>query len=311
MEQDLGYLLQQVLNAVQLSSFYLPLALAFAIMQAVTGRVFLAFGDVAMFASFAAIYVCFDSLLQGGGDVMSALLSLLAAVACGAAIGAAVARIFLGENLLRVPFAYMIASVGLAIALQEAMRIQSRSRDIWIPPLFGGAYVFESAGPYTIRLATMPALAALVSGVAAVCVVLLLRYSVFGLLWRATSQAPRLAALTGINASSVAAVSFALAGALSGVTGWTSAISYGGADYSIGLAVGFKAMFASVIGGFGSLRGAAAGAITLAVLEVTWSAWFSTAYRDVAVFVIIVMVLVLRPEGLLGQARHRESEDHQ
>ncbi len=93
------------------------------------------------------------------------------------------------------------------------------------------------------------------------------------------------------------------------MTGWTSAISYGGADFSIGLMVGFKAMFASVIGGFGSLRGAALGAVALAIMEVSWSAAFSTAYRDVAVFAMIIVILVLKPEGLLGIWQQRESED--
>ncbi|NMD08207.1 MAG: branched-chain amino acid ABC transporter permease [Phyllobacteriaceae bacterium] len=309
MAQNLGYILQQGLNALQLASFYLPLALAFAIMQAITGRVFLAFGDVAMFASFAAVYVCFDSLLQGNGDMSSAVLSLVAAMACGGALGAAVARLFLGEQLLRVPLAYMIASVGLAITLQEAMRLQSQSRDVWVPPLFGGQYVLEFTGPYTVRVATMPALSAVASVLAVTGVAFLLTRTTFGLHWRATSQSARLAALTGVNAARISALSFALAGALSGLTGWTSAISYGGADFSIGLMVGFKAMFASVVGGFGSLRGAILGAVVLAVLEVTWSAWFSTSYRDVAVFAFIIVALVLRPQGLLGQRQERESED--
>lgn len=309
MEHGLGYLLQQILNAAQLASFYLPLALAFAVMQAITGRIFLAFGDVAMFASFAAVYVCFDSLLRGGGDLTSAIFSLVAAMACGAALGAAVARLFLGEKLLRVPLAYMIASIGLAVFLQEGMRLQSQSRDVWVPPLFDGQYLLELSGPYTVKVSVMPATSAVVSLIAVAGVALLLARTKFGLLWRATCQAPKLAALTGVNAAGISATSFALAGGLSGLTGWTSAISYGGADFSVGLMIGFKAMFASVIGGFGSLRGAAAGAVILAVLEVAWSAWFSTAYRDVAVFVIIIAVLVLMPEGLVGQARHRESED--
>lgn len=309
MAHDVGYLLQQMLNALQLASFYLPLALAFAIMQAITGRIFLAFGDIAMFASFAAVYVCFDNLLQGGGDMSSAVLSLLGAIGCGAALGSAVARLFLGERLLRVPLAYMIASVGLSIGLQEGMRLQSQSRDVWVPPLFGGQYLLEIPGAFTVRLSLMTALSVAASLLAVAVVALFLSRSRFGLLWRATSQSPRLAALTGVNAARVSAFSFALAGGLSGITGWTSAISYGGADFSIGLMVGFKAMFASVIGGFGSLRGAAAGAIMLAVLEVAWSAWFSTAYRDVAVFAIIIGVLVLKPEGLLGHVLQRESED--
>jgi branched-chain amino acid transport system permease protein len=98
----------------------------------------------------------------------------------------------------------------------------------------------------------------------------------------------------------VAALSFALAGALTGVTGWTSAIVYGGASFSVGLMLGFKAMFASVIGGFGTLRGAVAGAIVLAMAETGWSALFSTVYRDVAVFGLIVLILVVRPQGLFG-----------
>ncbi len=168
MSHTAGYLLQQMLNAVQLASFYLPLALAFAIMQAITGRIFLAFGDIAMFASFAAVYSCFDSLLQGNGDVLSAVWSLAAAIAGGAALGATCARVFLGENLLRSPLAYMIASVGLAIALQETMRIQSQSRDVWVPPLFGGQYLVDIPGAYTVRLATMPTISAAVSLLAVV-----------------------------------------------------------------------------------------------------------------------------------------------
>jgi branched-chain amino acid transport system permease protein len=304
-----GYVLQQVLNATQLASFYLPLALAFAIVQAITRRIFLAFGDLAMFASFAAVYVCFDSMLQGYAEPWSAALSLAGAMACGAALGIATARLFLGGTLLTQPLAYMIASIGLAIALQEGMRLQSQSKDIWVPPLFSRQYVFELGGDFPVRLAVMPTVAVLVSLLVITAVIVLLGVSRFGLLWRATSQSVTLAALCGVNALQVAASSFAIAGALAGVTGWTSAISYGGANFSVGLMVGFKAMFASVIGGFGSLRGAALGAMVLAVIEVAWSATFSTAYRDVAVFAFIIAVLVLRPEGLLATFHQRESED--
>jgi branched-chain amino acid transport system permease protein len=140
-----------------------------------------------------------------------------------------------------------------------------------------------------------------------VAVAVWLKWSRFGLAWRACAQHPLLASLCGIDSQHVAAISFAVAGALSGITGWTSAIVYGGANFSIGLTAGFKAMFASVIGGFGSIRGAAVGAIVLAVVEVAWSAAFALAYRDVAVFCFIVLVLVFRPEGLLGLARRGET----
>jgi branched-chain amino acid transport system permease protein len=297
-----------VLNAVQLASFYLPLALAFAIVQAVTRRMFLAFGDLAMFGSFAAIYVCFDSMLHGNGDLVSAAVSLAAAIACGAALGGVTARLFLGERLLAAPLGYMIASIGLSIALQEGMRLQSGSKDIWVPPLMSDVTILDVAGSFPVKLAAMPILSLACSLLAVALVAAVLHTTRYGLMWRAASQSLKLAALSGVNATHVAATSFAIAGGLAGITGWTSAISYGGANFSIGLMVGFKAMFASVIGGFGTLRGAALGAVVLASAEVTWSAMFSTAYRDVAVFAMIAAILVLKPEGLAGTVVERESE---
>jgi branched-chain amino acid transport system permease protein len=302
MNADLAFYLQQGLNVLQLGAFYLPLALAFALIQAITRRIFLSAGDLAMFASFAAIYVAFDQMLDGGTDWRVYFVSLLGAIVCGGALGFAVSRFVLGEKLLASPLAFMIASLGLAIALQELMRLQSSARDIWLPPLFGGDYTFFVEGEFPLRLSMMTAMAVAASLVAAGAVALLLTQTGFGRQWRAVAQAPKLAKLCGVNGLAVASITFALAGALAGVSGWTSSISYGGANFSTGMMIGFKAMFAAVIGGFGSLRGAALGAFLLAGAEVLWSVQFSTAYRDVAIFGLITLALVLKPEGILGDA---------
>ncbi len=303
-----GFWFQQCLNIVQLAGFYLPLAVAFALIQGITRRIFLSFGDFAMFGSFAAIYACFAAMVRGDGDFVASLWALLLAIAAGAALGAIVAKAVMGRKLLENPLAFMIASIGVSIALQEVMRLQSSSREVWVPPLMAGLAVFSVGGDFPVRLSVMSAYAITVGLIAVVLVGLLLGYTRFGLHWRACAQSLKLSALCGLDASMVAHQSFAIAGALAGVTGWTSAIFYGGANFSTGLLVGFKAMFASVIGGFGSIRGAIVGACTLAVIEVLWSALFSTTYRDVAVFMIIIMVLVLRPEGLAGLQGERESE---
>lgn len=308
---DQAYVLQQLLNALQLAAFYLPLAVAFAMIQAITRRIFLSFGDLAMFGSFAAIYASFSSMVSGASDFASGMAGLGLAIACGAALGFAVSKVMLSRDLLRHPMAFMIGSIGLAIFLQELMRLQSGNADIWIPPLLSDQHFIRLGGPFPIRVGLLTAISIMVSGAAIAAVCLWLTRSRFGLAWRACAQQPLLAGLCGIDAQHVAAMSFAIAGGLSGVTGWTSAIVYGGANFSIGLTTGFKAMFASVIGGFGTIRGAIAGAIVLAVAEVAWSAAFSTAYRDVAVFGFIVLVLVFRPEGLLGLASRDRSFDNQ
>jgi branched-chain amino acid transport system permease protein len=294
------------LNAMQLAAFYLPIALAFAILQAITRRVFLSFGDLAMYASYAAIYVCFHSMLTGNNDPVSIALSFVMSLACGAAIGMVAARIMFGPKLFAHPMAFMIASVGLSIALQEMMRLQSGSRDIWIPPLMQGEFLFKTGEPYYLQWSMLAFIGLMLAMLATAAAVRILTSTSFGRAWRACSDEMKLAALCGIDAGKVAMWTFGLAGALSGVTGWTSAIVYGGADFSIGLVVGFKAMFASVIGGFGTLRGAFAGAILLAVAETVWTTLFSYDYRDVAVFAMITAFLILRPQGLLGRPLEKE-----
>ena len=137
---------------------------------------------------------------------------------------------------------------------------------------------------------------------------LMLRFTQFGRNWRACSEQISLAKLCGVNTEAVLRHTFMLGAGLAAVSGWIAAISYGGTSFSSGMMLGFKAMFAAVIGGFGSLRGAVLGAVSLSVLEVLWSALFSTAYRDVGVFSFIVFVLLLRPEGLAGLGQQRESE---
>jgi branched-chain amino acid transport system permease protein len=306
-----AYFLQQALNALQLSAFYLPLSVAFAMIQAITRRIFLSFGDLAMFASFAAIYGSFDAMVSGSSDLTSGAAGLGLAILCGAALGFAVSRLMLSRELLRHPMAFMISSIGLAIFLQELMRLQSGNISIWIPPLLSDQYLMRLDGSFPVRIGLLTSLSIAVSAIAIAAVCLWLTWSRFGLAWRACAQHPLLAAMCGIDAQHVAAVSFAIAGGLSGITGWTSAIVYGGANFSVGLMAGFKAMFASVIGGFGTIRGAIVGAIVLAVAEVAWSAAFSTVYRDVAVFGFIVLVLVFRPEGLLGLASREKSFETQ
>jgi branched-subunit amino acid ABC-type transport system permease component len=300
MDHNLAYGLQQALNAMQLAAFYMPLALAFALIQAVTRRIFLGFGDFAMFGSFVAIYVCFDSMLTGRSDLASGATGLVVAMACGAALGLAVFRLTMTRALLRNSLAFMIGSIGVAIVIQELMRIQSGAANLWIPPLLPQLSIIEVDGAFPVRLGLLSGLSMLASALAVIAVFATLQLSRIGLHWRASAQHPELAGICGVDVGRIAAISFALAGLLAGLTGWTSAIVYGGASFSTGLVAGFKAMFAAVVGGFGSLRGAVVGAMLLALGEVAWSALFSTAYRDIAVFCIIVVVLVLRPQGLFG-----------
>jgi branched-chain amino acid transport system permease protein len=308
MSKELAYILQQALNAAQLATFYVPLAVAFALIQAITRKVFLSFGDVAMFGSFAAVYVCFASLLQGNDDLPSALISLAAAIACAAAFGHVSAHYVFAPLINRSSQAFMIAAIGFSIAIQELMRLTSGGRDIWIPPLLQGDPFILLSGAYSLQISRIAGLSIILMGITVAALTLIIAKTRFGRNWQACSQEMSLAKLCGVNTDAVLRQTFMLGSGLAAVSGWIAAISYGGTSFSSGLMLGFKAMFAAVIGGFGSVRGAIFGALSLAVLEVLWSGTFSSSYRDVGVFSFIVFVLLLRPEGLSGIKSHRESE---
>ncbi len=308
MTKELAYALQQLINVIQLSTFYVPLAVAFALIQAITRKVFLSFGDLAMFGSFGAVYICFASLLSGYDDWQSALFALVFAIFSAGAFGNVAARAVFAPLISKSAQAYMIAAIGFSIALQELMRLQSGGRDIWIPPIFQGQKLVFWSGEYPLQIPAITAVAIVLSLITVGALAALMRYSRFGRNWQACAQEMALAKLCGVDTQAVMRHTFMLGAGLAAVSGWIAAISYGGTSFSSGLMLGFKAMFAAVIGGFGSVKGAALGALSLALLEVLWSGAFSTAYRDVGVFSFIVFVLLLRPEGLAGLRSMRESE---
>ena len=102
----------------------------------------------------------------------------------------------------------------------------------------------------------------------------------------------------GIDGGKVRYGAFALAGACAGLAGFVVVAQYGVANFSMGLMLGFKALTAAVAGGLGSVAGATMGGFMIAMLETLWSAYFGVAYKDVAVFALLCLVLMVRPQGV-------------
>jgi branched-chain amino acid transport system permease protein len=140
-------------------------------------------------------------------------------------------------------------------------------------------------------------------------VVYMMKYTALGRYWRACAQSETLARLCGVDTARVLLWSCVGSAALASISGWIIAVVYGGVTFSMGLMLGFKAMFASVVGGFGTLQGAIAGGIFLAFIETFWAASFPVDYRDVGVFGLIILILIVKPEGLSGTLTKRESEN--
>jgi branched-chain amino acid transport system permease protein len=292
-----GYWLQQAANATFLASIYAVLATAYALLQGITNRIVLSFGDIATIGAFAAVSVSVWGFLAGREGLMALLPAVIAAMVASAVVGRLAHSLVFKPILAASGQAVMIASIGLSIALQEIMRLHSGGRDLWLPPFFGSSLSIHD-GVFPLAMATLSVLA--LAGLH-----LLIRLTRAGRLWRAVSENPRLAALSGVNTDTVFRWSFIGAGGFAGLAGASIAANYGGVSFVMGLVLGFKAMFAAIIGGFGTLGGAIAGGIVLAVLEVGWVSLFPAAYRDAFIFGLIILVLILKPEGLLGHVAQR------
>lgn len=301
-----GYWIQQLLNGLFLASLYAVLATAYALLQGITNRIILSFGDVSTFGAFAAVSMAMWGFLQGSYGAAVLFPALGVAVLASAALGQVTHAAVFGPLVKSTGQAVMIASVGLSILLQEVLRINSAARDKWLPPLFDSSLTLLD-GDFPVQVGLTQLGAAAVAWGAIALLHVIMRRTRAGRMWRAVSGDPRLAELSGVDTVAVLRWTFVAASGFAGLAGAMIAVVYGGVGFAMGLVLGFKAMFAAIIGGFGRLGGAVAGALFLAGVEVMWTAQFPAAYRDVVVFGIIIMVLMLKPEGLLGDANPNQN----
>ena len=308
LDPEIAYWIQQLLNAITLASFYVPLAMAYALVQGITNKIFLSFGDIAMYATFAAIYAALAMLQFDVDPWLIALTSLLAGISCAGALGHVAAKQIFIPFKNRSSQAFMIGSIGVSIVLQETMRIQSGSKDIWLPPVFDEQSFALFSGSFPIQIGFMQVITIATSIVSVSLVLMIANFTKFGLFWHACAQNESLAKLTGVDTDKVLGWTCVASAMLASVSGWIIVTTSGGINFSIGILLGFKALFASVIGGFGTIEGAIKGGLFLAFAETLWTSVFPSDYRDVAVFGAIVVILTIHPDGLHNPYQRRESE---
>ncbi len=305
-----GYIVQQMLNGLVLAAVYGLLAVAFALVHAVTRRIVFTLGDLATYGAFYAVLATHFATLLDYSDLAQLLFAFAAAAIGTGALGYAINRTMVAPIQGKPSQALMIASIGLSIVVQETLRLSTGGRDQWLPPYFPDAGISFVLSGYPVRTSAM-ALASF--GLAAVlCLVLagFMRWTPAGRWWRAVSEDAGLAALCGIDPGRVTGFTFLAAGGFAAAAGFILAVRYSGVTFSMGLMLALKGLFAGIIGGFGTLSGAIAGAVLLAALETAWQAAFDINYRDVAVFGVIILVLVLRPDGLIGRPLRIDQPDH-
>ena len=295
----MAYFLQQCLNAVQVSAFYGLLAIAYVLLYGIANRINLAFGAIAMWGAHLAASGMFILVaLSPFGIMATVLLAIAYALAGTAALGFVVQRNVIRPLVTRRSLAILIATIGLAIVLEELVRLASHGRDRWLSPMLDEPLVVLASGDFAVQISEMRGLVMLISFALAAGLILFMSRHRFGRDWRACSQDLRMAALCGIDVDLTLALSFVISSAYAAASGAVIALYYGNVSFHMGAMLGLKTLLAAVIGGLGSIGGALAGAFLLGFLESFWSAYFAVEYRDVVVFGALALVMIFRPRGL-------------
>ncbi|AXI77026.1 branched-chain amino acid ABC transporter permease [Peterkaempfera bronchialis] len=299
---------QQLANGLILGSMYGLIAIGYTMVYGIVQLINFAHGEIFMTGGFGALTTWLA--LPSGTSIWLALPLMLIGGMITAVLIAMAAERFAYRPLRGAPrLAPLITAIGLSIALQQAVWA-------WYPQA-KDARTFPqiSGGPFSITsyISVQPAdLFVLLA--APLCMLILgtfVRKTRTGRAMQATAQDPDTAKLMGINTDRIIVVAFALGAVFAAVAAVAHGLRYGQVDYQMGFIAGVKAFTAAVLGGIGNIYGAMLGGLVLGVAEALATAYIadipgmqqlgSNSWADVWAFVLLIVVLLVRPQGLLGE----------
>jgi branched-chain amino acid transport system permease protein len=298
----MNYFLQQLVNGVSLGAVYGLIALGYTMVYGIIGMINFAHGDIYMVGAF--ITLIFLSLLSALGITslpIALALVLIVTVAITSLYGWTVERVAYSPLRTAPRLAPLISAIGVSIVLQNYVQLAQGARVKVLPPLITGSVNLSSSDEFNVTISAMQIIIIVVTIALMGAFTWLIQTTPLGRAMRATEQDMTMAALVGVDVERTISATFVIGAGLAAVAGLLVTLYYGVIDFYLGFVAGIKAFTAAVLGGIGSLPGAMLGGLLIGVVEALWSGYFSSAYKDVAVFAILILVLILKPSGLLGR----------
>jgi branched-chain amino acid transport system permease protein len=299
-----SYLLQQIINGIQLGSIYALIALGYTMVYGVLRLINFAHGDVFMVGAFVGFYIARALRLEEQPTMAAALVTLLpillATMIVCALLGLLIERLAY-RPLRRAPrLTALITAIGVSLFLENAGQIVFGA-----DPKFFPSVTPQKGGTLTLAGATISKDQLIIVAAAAVLMGVLwfiVQRTRMGRAMRAVSHDADAAALMGVNTDTVIAFTFALGAALAGAAGVLfAALTYAKILPLIGIPYGLKAFVAAVVGGIGSLPGAMLGGLLMGISEAFVRGSAYSRWTDAVAFVLLIVVLLVRPAGLLGR----------
>ncbi len=296
-----AYWMQQIAVSLPRTAIYALLSVAYALVFGLSSRINLAFGELAAVGSAATIAGASILLASGiTSPVLGLAAGLAGALFAGAIHSAVGSHLTIGMITAKSSQPSLIATVGVSLALMEYLRLVQSPVTVWLPPIWSEAWALARSGDFLVSLTPISAVTTGIGVAAGLALLWVMKFTGFGRAWRAYADDSRAASLLGVNGPRLFRQTFALAGAMSGLSGLLIVAQYGGLGFAGGFQYGLRALIGAIIGGIGSIPGAMLGGFIVGLFETLWSAYLPIEGRDIALYAALVVLLIFRPGGLLG-----------
>ena len=283
-------ILKQLINGLQSGSIYALVALGYSMVYGIIMLLNFAHGDIIMVGAYIV-------WLMMARFALNPIIALLAAIVGCTALGVVIEKAAYKPLRSSPRISLLITAIGISYFLENAAQLIFGANARVIPP-------FINAEPITVGAVSIPAEAAVTlaaAGIAMVLLNVLVKKTKMGKAMRAVSEDAGAAQLMGININNTISFTFAVGSALAGIGSVLYCCAYPKATPTMGSMLGLKAFVAAVLGGIGSIPGAMAGCFAIGIAEALVSSAGLSEWKDGVVFAILIIVLLVKPTGLMGR----------
>jgi branched-chain amino acid transport system permease protein len=299
--------IQQIINGLVLGSMYALIALGYTMVYGVLNLINFAHGDILMIGAMVGLSLlkAIQHVAPQLPGIVQLVIAIVGAIPVCIAVSLVIERVAYRPLRNAPRLAPLITAIGISILLQTiAMMIWGRS-PLPFPQVMPSDPVHIAGAlisPTQIMLLVLAVLAM-------VGLVLIVEKTKMGRAMRATAENPRIAGLMGVDANQVIVMTFAIGAALAAIAGVMWAANYSTAQFAMGFVPGLKAFSAAVLGGIGNIYGAMLGGILLGLIESLGAGYIGdltgdflgSNYQDIFAFIVLIIVLTLRPSGIMGE----------
>jgi branched-chain amino acid transport system permease protein len=293
----MNYFLELFVGGLTRGSIYALIALGYTMVYGIIELINFAHGEIYMIGAFTALIVASVLAMSGVSGLSVLILASVVAVIYSAAYGFTVEKTAY-KPLREAPrLSPLISAIGMSIFLQNYVLLAQTSEFLPFPNLLPDLPFLES---YAGLIGSTEFIIIATTAVIMVILTVFIKFTKMGKAMRATAQDRNMAMLVGVNVNRVISNTFIIGSALAAVGGVLIASHIGRINFYVGFIAGIKAFTAAVLGGIGSIPGAVLGALLLGCTESFATGYVSSDYEDVFAFVLLIIILIVKPSGLLG-----------